>query len=95
MSNFLLKELKKEGHNLLNEYISLDPIKSKRKVTVSRAYSKLNYHFSHLNTTAELLRAIQKLKSMIKYRKQKFEDKKKEQFAPNLKELQRRDTHKN
>jgi hypothetical protein len=85
---FLIDELKKEGHDLLQTYIKFDPIKSKRKVSVARAYSKLNRHFSQLNTVPELLRTIKRLKSMIQLRVAKNEEKRNEQYAPNLRELQ-------
>lgn len=101
MSN--IQFLKKEGHDLLELYISLDPNRHggvyKEK---SHAYRKLekklrrhhNAHFSMMTTEQEVIHAISKLRGMIKKRKERIkrEEKLKEQnrVAPNVRELQRK-----
>ena len=97
-----LQELKQKGHDLLDEYVSLDKSFRTPKERIKHAYDKLNFrlskidkehpnHFAMMKTEKEVETAIIKLESMIIRRKKKNEymgfDK--IQFAPNLKELQK------
>ncbi len=94
-----IKTLKKIGHDLLNEYIALDNIRTPNSAR-KHAYQKLadkmrreepTVHFNRLNTQWELLEAIQKLNKMIRKRiiKNQLYAKEKTEFAPNVVELQR------
>lgn len=73
--------LKKQAHDLLDEYISLLQITNKRnrKKTTNLAYEKLakriqsNPHFSKMETHEEVLFAIRHLHEMIRQQKKKVE----------------------
>ena len=78
-----ISELKKTGHALLDEYISLEwrPWKHKagykyRQDTYLKLSEKLGgkpHHFSDMKTKEEVLLAIAKLRKMIERRKNRIE----------------------
>lgn len=90
---FFLKQI---GHDLLEEYISLDLNKNK-KFAKKKAYDYLGKklrkeytaHFSMMTTEQEVLKANNILRNMIGERRRKMERESKIQIAPNLRELQR------
>jgi hypothetical protein len=91
-----LKKLKNEGHRLLDEYVSLDITRDKKRA-IKYAYEKLgtklnpneNTHFGMMTSREEIIRAISKLKRMIKKRQDKMEFRGVEEIAPNVMELQK------
>ena len=97
MSNlFFLKQI---GHNLLDEYVSLDLCKNKKMIK-KKAYEDLgkkikkefSAHFGMMTTEKEVLEANKKLRNMIlKRRKKMFLI----QFAPDLMNLQKQATELN
>lgn len=74
--------LKKQAHDLLDEYISLLQITNKRnrKNTTNLAYEKLvkriqsNPHFSKMETHEEVLFAIRHLHEMIRQQRKKVKN---------------------
>jgi hypothetical protein len=95
--NLVLQTLKNNGHELLEEYISLDrtyrTAKQKRDYAYRKLSGKVNgqSHFSKMTEVKHVISANAALRKMIKKRKSNNEfwgiDKVK--FAPNLMELQR------
>ena len=93
-----IQKLKLLGHQLLDEYISLD-IHRGLKVEKRHAYKKLESklkenktpHFSLMTSEKEVQEVIVRLISMIRKRKNKLEimAKDKIKFAPNLAKLQK------
>ena len=85
-----IQVLKAIGHDLLNDYIALDP---NPKLARQRAYIKLSksnlkhVHFSSMKTYDEVLNACDKLRAMIEGRKKSL---KYSQVAPNLREIQKK-----
>jgi len=101
--NWRLRELKRKGHDLLDEYISLDKSFRTPKEKIRHAYDKLDFrlskidkehpsHFGMMTNEKEAREAITKLESMIIRRKKKNEVRglDKVKVAPNLMELQRK-----
>ena len=93
-------ELKKQGHQLLDDYVALDlsykSIKTKMDYVYIKLANKLGVtaemaHFGSMQTTTEVLNAISKLTKMIKKRKDKIKYLKldKNEVAPNVAELQK------
>lgn len=91
--------LKNIGHQLLEEYISLNPyptenITKQRTNTYRRLEKQLKNkqeaHFSLMTSEEEILHANRILRDMIKKRIAKWEIKNKSKFAPNLMQLQKR-----
>lgn len=90
-------ELKNLGHKLLDEYISLDVMRQ-GSWAKHHAYRKLGKklkreeylaHFRFMTEKKQVVEAIAKLRKMIDKRRSKIEWRGKDEFAPNLMELQR------
>lgn len=95
---YQILRLKDIGHQLLDEYVVLNPSNNssgkERRYAYMRLAHKLhikNAHFSMMNTEEEVENAIVKLKIMIKHRKKKIERLgiSQKKFAANLAELQK------
>lgn len=91
--------LKREGHRLMDEYVTLDMVREKvaartngyKKLAKRMGKKEWQVHFRKMSTSKELLHAILNLKSMIEKRKDKNKDRGSMGIvtAPNLKELQK------
>jgi superoxide dismutase len=85
-----IKALKAIGHDLLNDFIALDP---NPKMARQRAYQSLSksglkhVHFSQMKTYIEVMNACDKLRAMIEKRKKSIKN---SQVAPNVRELQKK-----
>ncbi len=96
MTDPYIKQLKHDGHMLLNIYLSMDPdepIRTKKKREAytelqRRLKTKYNAHFGQMKTPHEIIHACAKLQKMIHDKEQKLLRRSKIQFAPNLMELQ-------
>jgi len=96
-NRYTLHELKEIGHILLDEYSSMDPIRPGNKAK-KYAYTKLGKkldkeeylaHFGRMYSKEAVVHAIATLRKMIKKRQKKLEFRYKDQYAPNLAELQK------